>query len=287
MNIVTRTLLAVGVAAFGYFGIYRPLQLRWGATIEEVRGAMPGDDIQPKPMFNATRAITIAAPPEQVWPWLVQIGYRRAGWYGYDWIDNDGIPSSDTILPQLQTLRAGDTMPIWRGIDFPVMLVVPNRYLVFTSPHRSDSMALGLYPTDNGQTRLVWRIRLAAYRWNSKLVFGQILTDLADFIAVRQALEAVKARAEGSYHRTGMLYLELFAWIIMFVGFLVSLIALVFRREWAGPFLLAVLIGSNVVVCVLLRPRFLVDVIGVLVVALAMVALFRRTSRAHPHTAQG
>jgi hypothetical protein len=280
MKIAARTLLAVGVAAVGYFGIYRPLQLRWGATADEVVGTMPGDDIQPKPMFNATRAITIAAPPEQVWPWLAQIGYRRAGWYGYDWIDNDGIPSSAKILPQLQALKAGDAMPIWRGIDFPVQLVDPNRYLVFTSANRRDSMALGLYPVGTGSTRLVWRIRSGAYSWHSKLIFGQLLADLADFIAVRQALEGVKARAEGFYRPSRALYLELFAWMAMFFGFIVSLIALIARREWVGPFLLAVLIGSNLVVCVLVRPPLFTDVIGVLVVALAMVALFRRTSQA-------
>lgn len=287
MNIAARAVLAVGIAAFGYFGIYRPLQLRWGATSDEVHGAMPGDEIQPKPMFNATRAITIAAPPEQVWPWLAQIGYRRAGWYGYDWIDNDGIPSSDKILPQLQTRKPGDVMPIWRGINFPVQFVEPNRYLVFTSADHRDSMALGLYPAGASGTRLLWRIRLGAYRWHSKLIFGQLLTDLADFIAVRQALEGVKARAEGFYRPSRALYLELFAWIVMFFGFIASLAALIARSEWVGPFLLAVLIGSNLVVCVLLRPRLFADVIGVLVVVVAMVALLRRSPQGDPHTTHG
>jgi len=276
MNIAYRTLLALAVAAFGYFGIYRPLQLRWGATPDEKHRAMPGDEIQAKPIFDATRAITIAAPPEQIWPWLAQIGYRRAGWYGYDWIDNDGISSSPRILPQLQSLKPGDPLPIWRGIDYPVALVEPNRYLVFESANHFDSMTLGLYPINADSTRLVWRIRLGSYRWTSRLIFAQLLTDLADFIAVRQNLEGIKARAEGSYRQTNIVYLELLAWILMFFGFLVALLALVWRREWVGPFLLAVLIGSETVVCVLLRPRLFADIIGVLVVALAMVALFRR-----------
>jgi hypothetical protein len=287
MNVAYRTLLAIGIFAFGYFGIYRPLQLRWGATTEELRRAMPGDEIQQHAIFNSTRAITIAASPEQIWPWLAQIGYRRAGWYGYDWIDNDGIRSSGQILPQLQSLKPGDSMPIWRGINYPIAVVEPNRFLVFESANHSDSMALGLYPVGTNSTRLVWRIHLGPYRWTSKLIFGQLLTDLADFVAVRQALEGVKARAEGSYRATNLLYLELFSWMLMFFGFLFALITLISRREWVGPFLLAVLIGSNTVVCVLVRPRLFADIIGVLVVVLAAVALLRKpaTQAAKPASA--
>lgn len=279
MTMMYRGLLAVGVAAFGYFGIYRPLQLRWGATNEEVQRAMPGDEIQAKPIFNATRAITIAATPEQIWPWLVQIGYRRAGWYGYDWIENDGIPSSDKILPEWQRVGVGDSIPIWRGINFPVMEMAKDRYLVFGSAERHDSMAMVLYPEGPDTTRLVWRIRLGGYAWRSALIFPQLFTDLCDFIAVRQVLAGIKGRAEGTYRRTGGLYVELFLWLAMFLGFVVALVALVWRQEWVGPFLLAVLIGSNTVVCVLLRPRLLADIIGVLVVVLAMVALLRRPER--------
>ncbi len=76
--------LALALLLGAYLLLYRPLQLRWGATDAEVGRAMPGDDIQPQPIFNATRAVTINAPPDQIWPWLLQIGYRRAGWYGYD-----------------------------------------------------------------------------------------------------------------------------------------------------------------------------------------------------------
>jgi hypothetical protein len=63
----------------------------------------------------------------------VQIGYRRAGWYGYDWIENDGIPSSGKILQEWQELKLGDSVPIWRAINYPVMAVEREKYLVFAS----------------------------------------------------------------------------------------------------------------------------------------------------------
>jgi hypothetical protein len=126
--------LALVIFLGGYLLIYRPQELRWGATGEEVARAMPGDQIQPQPIFNATRAVTIQARSEQIWPWLVQIGYQRAGWYGYDWIDNDGLKSADRIIPQLQHVQVGDTIQMLKGVNFKVVAVEPNHYLVWASP---------------------------------------------------------------------------------------------------------------------------------------------------------
>ena len=128
--------LGLAVGEFGTLTVlaaYRrwiqPWQHRWGATDEEVRRAMPGDDLVPD-AASTTRAITIAAPAEQVWPWLVQLGYGRAGWYSYDWIDNDGQPSADRILPELQQLQVGDQILMLREIGPRVREVEPNRFFV-------------------------------------------------------------------------------------------------------------------------------------------------------------
>jgi hypothetical protein len=82
--------LAAGLAACRT--IVRPRALRWGATQDEVTRPMPGDPIVRTADFVATRAITIDVAPGQVWPWLVQIGSGRAGWYSYDRVDNAGRP---------------------------------------------------------------------------------------------------------------------------------------------------------------------------------------------------
>ncbi len=105
-------LAVLGAVAIGvYLRFIRPWQLRWGATDEEVARAMPGDEVVTSPMFNATRGVTINAQPEEIRPWLVQIGCKRAGWYSYDWIDNLGIPSANRIVPELQHLEVGDLIP--------------------------------------------------------------------------------------------------------------------------------------------------------------------------------
>ena len=77
--------IGIGVATLGavslgvYLRLIRPWQLRWGATDEEVAPAMPGDDVVKSPTFNATRGVTVQARPEEIWPWLVQMGVTRAG----------------------------------------------------------------------------------------------------------------------------------------------------------------------------------------------------------------
>ena len=89
--------------------------MRWGATNEEVARPQPGDDVLARPGFRATRAITIRARPEHIWPWLVQIGSGRAGWYAFDRIDNAGVPSAHRIVPELQDLKVGDLVPMVVG----------------------------------------------------------------------------------------------------------------------------------------------------------------------------
>src|SRR5258708_26104826 len=135
--------------------VYRPQQLRCGATDAEVARAMPGDRIQPHPIFNATRPVTIQARPEQIWPWMVQIGYLRAGWYGYDWIDNEGLKSADRILPALQHLKVGDDLPIWRANNYKVVAGEPHPYLRWGGGNGHDNNNLALFPLAAGHTRLL------------------------------------------------------------------------------------------------------------------------------------
>jgi hypothetical protein len=91
-----------------YITLVGPWQRRWGATDEEVGRAMPGDELLRPGAPSTTRAITTDARPRDVFPWLLQIGYGRGGWYSYDWIDNDGQRSVDRIVPSLQNLAVGD-----------------------------------------------------------------------------------------------------------------------------------------------------------------------------------
>jgi hypothetical protein len=96
---ITLTFIFLAILAVSYFVWIRPWQLRWGATDEEIRRAMPGDRVVAKPSFDATRGVTVHALPQAIYPWIVQIGMTCAGWYGYDLLDNLGRPSETRLIP--------------------------------------------------------------------------------------------------------------------------------------------------------------------------------------------
>ena len=101
----------VGVAAAAavvYGACVRARLMRWGATVEEVAGPYPGADLVPDGERGATMAVTIGVPPDQVWPWLVQLGGDRGGWYSWDHLDNAGRPSADRVHPEWQDIALGD-----------------------------------------------------------------------------------------------------------------------------------------------------------------------------------
>jgi hypothetical protein len=186
----------VGALTGGYVIVVRPRQLTWGATPGEVTRPLPGDDLVPRPWFNATRAISIAAPPEAVWPWLVQVGTTRAGWYSYDLLDNLGHPSARRIIPELQRLAPGDVVP---------MDPTGTRGLAVHSVDRPHSMIWGtpgdtswlwhLEPGPAGTTRLITRIR-SRIRWSPMSIAFAVLIEVADFWMIRKMLLNLRQRAE-------------------------------------------------------------------------------------------
>jgi hypothetical protein len=194
---VVGLLVAVTAAALvivGYVTVVGPWQHRWNATDEEVERAMPGDEILPDAPAT-TRAITVDAPAEQVWPWLVQIGYGRAGWYSYDWIDNDGRPSADTIVDALQDLQVGDRILMVPDMGPEVRAVDPNRYLV-SGDAEGGVWCLALYPDGDGsRTRLVSRWR-SGWKLTWATAFWLAIADPGAFIMERKMLYGIKERAE-------------------------------------------------------------------------------------------
>jgi hypothetical protein len=189
-------LLWVGIAAVGltvYRLVIQPWQHRWGATDEEVARPMPGDEVIPG-AASTTRAISICARPEQVWPWLVQIGFGRAGWYSYDWIDNDGHPSANTILPEHQHLEVGDQILMVPGMGPRVRAIEPNRSLL-CGDEEGGTWSLGLSPDGEGRMRLVSRWRVD-WPFTPATVFWILLSDPGAFVMERRMLLGIRTRAE-------------------------------------------------------------------------------------------
>jgi hypothetical protein len=177
--------------------VYRPWALTWGATAAEVARPMSGDSVVADPTFNATRAVTIDAPPEAVWPWIIQIGYLRAGFYSYDRLDNDGIPSAERILPEFQQLVVGDSIPLTSDVYAAVAALEPSRsMLLITGEQGPWTWAWGLYPEGTGQTRLVTRLRFSTTRIRTRLVL-----DAFEIVMMRKCLLGIKRRVEAHERR--------------------------------------------------------------------------------------
>ena len=191
---------------------------RWGATPAEIAGAMPGDQLVPCPKMASTRAVTIDAPQEEVWAWLVQIGQGRGGFYSFDALENllrCDIHSAGQITPELQELHEGDLIllapapgtPCYRVaiVEPPEVLVLagadPQTRAVQRVPAGPDAMATtwqwALRPTGGARaTRLAARQRYSYPRRQSALWH---LVEPVDFVMERRMLGGIKARAEARH----------------------------------------------------------------------------------------
>ncbi len=199
----TRTTLVglAGLAAAGV-GSRRLLRRRildWGASRDEARGSLPGDELLPDADVVATRAITIAAPPADVWPWLVQMGPgERGGAYTYDWIENLlglDMHSVDVVLPQFQRAEVGDVIPDRHGKPWlRLERVEPQRVLALRSADGSWVWTFVLVE-EGGWTRLLSRNRIrVGGSLGGRLALEAMIP--GSLLMERKMLRGIRLRAE-------------------------------------------------------------------------------------------
>lgn len=215
----TRRFPVLGVVALiGYDTVVRPWMRCWGATEAERVKRLPGDEIVEDVMTHYTRAVTIGAPPHAVWPWLVQIGDRRAGFYSYDWIERFVFPgmvhyvdrthSATRIHPELQDVHLGDrinTGSVGRIVlGSPITVLEPNRTFVMGTwafilePLSGDRTRLLVRERDTGWLRLLASKRSGLLRAMAGLI-DYIVAEPLHFAMVRRMMLGLKQRAETSY----------------------------------------------------------------------------------------
>ena len=160
---------------------------------------MAGDDVLSAVSYRSTRAITIEAAPELVWPWLAQIGCGRAGFYADDFLDNLAQPSATTIVADLQRMSPGDLVPMSASPSLDTAFQVAGfdapHWLLWSKPDSTWSWRLS--PTQSGGTRLVTRIQ-ARHDWRRPVVgaLSLVLLEFGDFAMMRRMLRGIKQRAE-------------------------------------------------------------------------------------------
>jgi hypothetical protein len=195
-------IILIVVVFLAYFAALRLWHMRWGATDDEVRMTLPGDQYFAKNVQVSTRALTIRAPAPTVWHWLVQLGQGRGGWYSYDWLENlfeAHMENADRILPELQNLKIGDKISFTRGGEAndvnsaPVVMLEPERMLVIRG-----GWSLVLRSIDANTTRLI--VRYPSENLNDPIAAFTYYTifEPAHFVMESGMMLGIKAHAEGS-----------------------------------------------------------------------------------------
>jgi hypothetical protein len=188
---------AAALSAYAFF--IRPWHLSWGATDGETEMPLPGDELVENPKLNSTHAITIQAPVSEVWPWLIQIGQNRGGFYSYAWLENlvgCQLRNAERVVPEWQDLKVGDV--VWLHPEAPplrVLEVEPERAIVL-----EKSWTFFLKPIDDKTTRLIIRGRgdFKPDLNNGLLNFlvWRGIFEPAHFIMERKMLLGIKERVE-------------------------------------------------------------------------------------------
>ncbi len=202
-------------AVLAYRVLLRPWHERWGATNDEVQASLPGDELVAAPARQITRAIAIDAPPDTVWPWVVQLGADRAGFYSYDWLENLAgldIHSSDRVVSEWQQRSVGDLVYANAAgtSGWYVVHVVPNEALVLKMadvpagrPARRDGQlrweflwTFVLEDSGSGTSRLLVRERVAFASGVTQLLMAPF--GFVSFVMTQKMLRGIKERAEAT-----------------------------------------------------------------------------------------
>ena len=218
-GVLTAGALAVTAAsvAVGYLGTGRHRQL--GATAAEVRETLPGDDLVPVATMRSTRAITVDAPPEYVWPWIAQLGQTKGGFYTYTWLENlvgCQMTNADRIVAAWQHPQVGDPFHLHPELALQVAQVEDGRALVVQgrqdpaleaakekkgvekSPGFDFSWAFVVRPEGQGRTRLLIRERYLPHSGGAAV--GVTAAELVSTVMTVGTLRGVRERAERLFH---------------------------------------------------------------------------------------
>jgi hypothetical protein len=220
-SMLTLTTFGATAAVAGTALALRPWFLHWGANESENRRKWPGDELTPEPLSVATRAVTIHAPASRIWPWLLQIGQDRGGFYSYTWLENlfgARMKNANRILPHAQDRKVGDT--VWMApperygekASMRIAILEPERAMVLVAPQDFEtvtrtgeapggSWGFFLEPVDAKITRLVVRSQGPRRPRLGEKIFRTLAFDPAHFIMERRMMLGIKRRAEAAKKR--------------------------------------------------------------------------------------
>lgn len=189
--------LALIILSYALF--VRPWSMRWGATEADERLRLPGDSLIPAGATVSTCAVTVHAPASEVWPWLLQLGQGRGGFYSYEWLENlfaAKMHNAERIVPEYQKLKVGDSISYQQnGPAARVMLLEPERALVI-----GEGWTFALVPVDSATTRFIVRYPYDRIVNIPHALYYHSIFEPAHFVMEVGMMLGIKQRAERSFH---------------------------------------------------------------------------------------
>lgn len=294
--------------ALQYFTLIRPWYQTWGATADEASRQLPGDELVPDARTSETRAVTIRASPEQVWPWLAQLGQHRGGFYSYRFLENlvgCEMPAAERLLG-LPDPRPGEKMWMappdhYRGVGYATYARVdPPRAISLRTaglgPRGPDgavppgSWSFVLEPRPDGTTRLLVRGRagnLAQAPGLAASVFSAVVYDPIHFVMERKMMLGLRDRAEG--RRPVPAWVDTtysVLWLVTgLLGISALVAALVRRREAWKPLAAGTLALVVLTMLFFARPPLAIAIALVAGLRWALSWAWRRSPRGRPPAA--
>lgn len=238
-----------------YLTVVFPWMFNWGATGAESALPLPGDDVVPNPMYRSTRALTIGAPVEDVWPWIAQLGQDRGGFYSYSWIENmllADIHNARTINPDWLSRREGELLPL-PSPNYPLGLIKWKEKSVGPHVRRFESnqaMVLEgwgsfvLQTLEGGKTRFIVRDPTPPLPLPTRILWG-LLFEPGHFTMEREMMKGIKARAEGT-SGSGSVGQSLATTGFILTALLGAIFVAITRRKW--PWLAVPLIYAATII---------------------------------------
>lgn len=262
----------------------------WGATEEEIAHSLPGDDLASNPTLLWTNAITIDATPEEIWPWIAQIGDDRGGFYSYTFIENqvgaltgaEGYTAvytnANEIHPEWQDPQPGE--PLIQG-SLKVRKVEPGQYLLAESIQPSPFLWIWCWyvePTNGGaETRLLSRFAIEVPETAAANPVMDFMLNAGGFVMHQNMMQSIKLRAEGQTEPSWIESVEIGLWLAaLFVGLGAGILYLI-RRDWRRPLLVAILAVVVIFVLTFLQPSILVRVLLDTGLVIALVWSMKRS----------
>lgn len=278
-SITLRLILGVAFTALlvtGLFAVTLSVIPTWGATDADVARSLPGDELVSSPNLLWTNAITIDASPEDVWPWIAQIGDSRAGFYSYTFIENKVGALTGSAGYNIVYTNADEIHPDWQDpqprqslIDgsLQVRESEPGRYLLAESVEPSPFLWIWCWyvePVDGGAgTRLLSRFAIKVPDNAEENPVMDFMLNVGGFVMHQNMMQSIKLRAEGRSEPAWIESLEVGLWMAALLSGLVAAILYLIRKEWRWPLLAAILSVLIIFVLTFVQPsivvRFVLD----------------------------